>query len=91
MLAIVSKDAGGTQDIDQRINVINEAVWEMDALVRVLPDLVPNTEDQAHYAVRGICGRMLRLTGAIMSALDDKEHDIDKLMARLTLQSPQQG
>lgn len=91
MLSIVSNEPGSATANSQRINVINQAVWEMDALARALPDLVPLDEDQAHYVARGICGRMLRLTGAIMSALDESERDIDKLMARLTLVGSQQG
>jgi len=91
MLSIVSNEPSSASANSQRINVINQAVWEMDALARVLPDLIPLTEDQAHYVARGICGRMLRLTSAIMCALDDSESDIDKVMARLKLVGAQQG
>lgn len=56
---------------EERQEVMRSAVCEMDALVRLLPGLVPLDEDQIHYAVRGICGRMLRLTSALLSGLDD--------------------
>lgn len=56
---------------EERREVMRSATCEMDALVRLLPDLIPLEENQIHYAVRGICGRMLRLTSALLSGLDD--------------------
>lgn len=50
-----------------------QAVYELDKLARVLPTLVPVDEDQSHYAVKGVAGRMLRLTSALLSGLGDDE------------------
>jgi hypothetical protein len=47
-----------------------EAVWELDKLGRILPGLVPLDEDQTHFAVKGIGGRMTQLTSALMEGLD---------------------
>lgn len=50
-----------------------QAVYELDKLARVLPSLVPVDEDQHHYAVKGVAGRMLRLTSVLLSGLDDDQ------------------
>jgi hypothetical protein len=50
-----------------------DAVWELDKLGRLMPGLVPLDSGQAHYAVKGLAGRMIRLTGALMRALDEEE------------------
>lgn len=86
MLTIARKGNVITEGDEQRIKVMNQAVWEMDALVRSLPDLVPMAEDQVHFVVRGLCGRMVQLTGILMCALDESETDMSKLMSKLTLQ-----
>lgn len=54
-----------------------EAAWEIDVLARVLAGLVNEIEDHAQkYAVRGIAGRLLRLTSVQISALDnDSSHE----------------
>jgi len=56
-----------------RTNLLLDAVFEIDKLARVLPGMVPLDECQAYYAVRGIAGRMLRLTHVLMSGLDEDE------------------
>lgn len=48
-----------------------EAAWEIDALARALPGLVPADEHQAHFVARGVCARMSRLAEAIMQGIDD--------------------
>lgn len=48
-----------------------EAVWELDALARVLPDLVPRDGDGVYLSVRGIAGRLTVLANALMAGLDD--------------------
>lgn len=52
-----------------------DAVWELDKLGRLMPGLVPLDSGQAHYAVKGLAGRMIRLTGALMRALDEDEDE----------------
>lgn len=56
---------------DDQSAVLRDAVYEIDKLARILPSLVPIDEDQAHYAVKGIGGRLLRLTSALMEGLDN--------------------
>lgn len=60
-----------------------EAVWEIDALARTLPGMVPAPRDMEDYAdecmrmgylLRAAAGRMLRLTSVLMSCIGD---DID--------------
>lgn len=57
----------------ERTDLMLSAVYELDALARIAPGLVPVTDDQVHYLIRGICGRMLRLTSLLMSGLDDDD------------------
>lgn len=64
---------------EARKNILLDAVYELDKLSRVMPDLIPVDESQNHYAVRGICGRMLRLTSILMTGLDDPDEPDDSL------------
>lgn len=58
---------------EERATLLLDAVCELDMLARLLPGMVPLDEDQAHYAVRGISGRMLRLTHVLMGGLQKDE------------------
>lgn len=59
-----------------RLDVCLEAVWEIEHLSRALPDLVPlDTGDSPHFLVRGIAGRLVSLSNALLSALDDDDTD----------------
>ena len=58
--------------------LLRDAVYEINQLARVLPVLVPIDEDQAHYSVKGIGGRIVRLTSALIQGLDH-EADQDQL------------
>ena len=49
-----------------------QAVWELDKLARVMPGLAKTVEDedeQMHFAIRGICGRMVSLTSLLMDCM----------------------
>ncbi len=54
---------------DDAQGLFYEAVYELDKLSRILPGLVPLTDDQTHYAVKGVAGRMVRLSGVLMQLL----------------------
>lgn len=60
---------------EPRHAVCMQAVWELDALARLLPRVV--TEDDmandsmAFLHVRGVAGRMMRLSNALMAGLYD--------------------
>ena len=58
---------------DQRIRELQDAGFEMNKLARVRPDMVSLGEGQAHDAVRGIAGRILRLIRVIMGGLETNE------------------
>lgn len=63
---------------NERQELCLRAAWEMDKLARILPGMVPLDDEQNHFAVRGIAGRMLRLTSVLMSGLgDDDEENSD--------------
>lgn len=49
-----------------------EVAWEVDALARTLPGLVPSTDAACdpHFVARCIGGRLLRLSSLLMAALD---------------------
>lgn len=57
---------------DERLSLCLSAVWELDKIGRTLPGIVPLDEEQTHYAVKAFAGRMLRLTSALMDALQDE-------------------
>lgn len=56
---------------EKRLDLCLAAVWELDKIGRTLPGIVPLDEEQTHYAVKAFAGRMLRLTSALMDALQD--------------------
>lgn len=76
---------------EERETILLEAAWEIDALARILPDLVPNVEGihGAHHAVRGISGRLLRLASALMSGLSDDGESNENLRNIVMLSSGQ--
>lgn len=77
-------------NIDERRQMLFlEVAWEIDAMARVLPNLVPCVADSsgAHFVVRAMAGRLLRLSGVLMG-LDDNEAT-DDLMQVIDLQAGQ--
>ena len=64
---------------ERRMIAYLEAVWEIDALARILPGQVPNIDGchGAHHVVRGIAGRLLRLTSLLMSGIGEGGDDSD--------------
>ena len=76
---------------DQRTRLLRDAVYEMDKLARMLPDMVPLDEEQAHYAVRGIAGRILRLTHVLMGGLGANEIADDEIKGILHFDGFSQG
>ena len=77
-----------------RLDVCLSATWEIDALARILPEQVPNTGDTANarLVIRGIAGRLLRLTSVLMSGLGEEEElfTMDKV-AGILMTSPGEG
>ena len=67
-----------------------EAVWEIDALARILPGLLPDDEeDNGRLAVRGVAGRLLRLAFVVMNGIDDEMQPTEKLEKIISLDSGQ--
>ena len=68
-----------------------EAAWELDALARILPGHVPNVDEcfGAHHIVRGIAGRMLRLSKVLMDGLGDDCQPTERLEHIISLDSGQ--
>jgi hypothetical protein len=69
-----------------------EVGWEIDALARVLPGLVPCVADgpegaDPHFVVRALAGRLLRLSGVLMGMADNEA--ADDLMQVIDLQAGQ--
>jgi len=56
---------------EDRKHLCLEGVWELEKIAKTLPDLVSMREDGEHFIVRALAGRMLQLTGTLMSALDE--------------------
>lgn len=76
---------------EPRQMLVMETAWEIDALARVLPDLVPNTADNngAHFVVRAMAGRLLRLSHVLMGAAGDDAEATDVLAQVVTLNGGQ--
>ena len=53
----------------ERLDYALNATYEIDQLARVMPGLIPIDDDQKHYAIRGICARVLRLTSLLMDCV----------------------
>lgn len=71
-----------------RHDICMEAVIELDALCRLLPDLVHVEDDHVpHMVVRGIAGRMLRLANVLMAGIDDRQVDVADLRRRVLLEN----
>lgn len=67
----------------ERVRVCLEAVWEIDAMAKMLPGVVTPSVEGEHLMVRAIAGRMLRLTSMLMSGLDEPDYptaDIAKVV-----------
>lgn len=64
-----------------RMMVCLEAAWEIDALARALPGQVPNIAEcaEAGLVVRGIAGRLLRLSFVLMAGLGDDAQPTERL------------
>jgi hypothetical protein len=77
---------------ERRRMICLEAAWEIDALARILPGLVPNVDEEAYSArlvVRSMAGRLLRLSSALMGALCDPPDPAEDLERIVTLNGGQ--
>ena len=74
-----------------RLRLVREAAWEIDALARALPGLVPNTDETegAHFVVRALAGRLLRLSHVLMGAADPAGETTEELAQVFTLNGGQ--
>jgi len=73
---------------ERRRMVCLEAAWEIDAIARILPGLVPNVDEEAYstrLVVRSMAGRLLRLSNALMCALGDEVETTEHLERIVTL------
>lgn len=66
---------------EQRQRLCLEVAWEMDAIARVLPELVPNVDGDngAHFVTRAMSGRLLRLSSVLMSMFDGDAETVAEL------------
>lgn len=93
MNAATTESTGVTLS-ERRMMVCLDAAWEIDALVRILPDQVPDIDEcrGAHLVVRGIAGRLLRLTSLLMSGIGEGGDDGDiEALERIVSLSKGQG
>lgn len=67
------------------------AVWELDKIARLLPEQVGFDDSGAHYAIRALAGRMLRLTSALMDALGETKPNDGRISHIVTLEGLGQG
>lgn len=92
--APASSGNGITTNADQSVTlsamrsyICLQATWEIDALARALPDLVPHTEEtiEARLVVRGIAARIMQLNEAVMGGLEDEILTVGRLHNAVTL------
>ena len=84
----LGSDSKGLHLNDARLSVCLDAVYELDGLVRLLPvQMNGNDEDDFHNArlvVRGLAGRMLRLSSVLLSGLGEDNFvstdDLEKIV-----------
>ena len=83
----------GQHDRSPRLRMCLQAVWEIDALARALPTLVPGSDDDSsqHLVVRGVAARILRLSSYLMSGLDDENVSTEDIARVVTLDGVSQG
>lgn len=84
--------AGELAHMDKnRLHLVLETAWEIDALARALPGLVPNIDEAegAHLVVRALAGRMLRLSHVLMGAADPAGETTEELAQVFTLNGGQ--
>lgn len=76
---------------EDRQELVLQAALEVDALARVLPGMVPNIPEAegAHFLVRAMAGRLLRLASVLMSAAGDSGEPTERLARVLYLQKGQ--
>lgn len=70
----------------ERKHVCLEAVWEIDALAKMLPGVVPPSVEGEYLVVRAIAGRMLRLTSMLMSGLDEPDYPTEDIVKVVMLE-----
>lgn len=68
-----------------------EVAWEIDAMARVLPGMVPNSDEGngAHFLARAMAGRLLRLSKVLMPALGDDSETTASLERIISLDGGQ--
>lgn len=73
--AKATSDEGLVMDEARRL-VCLEAAWEIDALARLLPSIVPRIDDtmEEFLQVRGIAARLRSISSVLMGACGD-EHE----------------
>jgi hypothetical protein len=81
---------------EQRRMVCLQATWEIDAIARALPGLVPDGDEESpehsgapRFLVRAMAGRVLRLTHVLMGALGDFVDTTEDLERIVTLNGGQ--
>lgn len=91
-----SLDNGMTINADEsvtlsaaRARICLQATWEIEALARALPDLVPHTEEtiEARLVVRGIAARIMQLNEAVMGGINDEIETVNHLHSVVNLKS----
>ncbi len=79
------------QTDQQRQNLCIEAVWEIEAIARTLPNLAEIVDDDFNrrLVVRDMAGRLLRLTGVLLDGLGDSNVSTEDLNSILRLDGGQ--
>jgi len=84
--AKATPDDGPAMDKARRL-VCLEAAWEIDALARLLPSIVPRIDDtlEEFLQVRGIAARLRSISTVLMSACSDDQEATENLRKKLGL------
>lgn len=80
-MSLTTAENGSVTLSKARHDVCMEAVWELEALAYVLPQITSNSDPAAlnsGFVVRGIAGRYVTLASVLLAALfDDAETTIE--------------
>ena len=94
-----NSDNGITKNADHsvqlsaaRSSLCIDATWEIDALARMLPDIIPLTDETTtamYFSVRGITARILQLNEVVMGALSDEIDTVERMHRVVNLKLPE--
>lgn len=90
--AIVDSFSPAMLDTSPRLNLCMDAVYELDAIARALPEVLSGDDEfQSRLVARGMTARILRLTMCLMDGLSESKVSTEDIAKVVLLQGITQG